>query len=114
MKIELSNLFDPPEKENDYIYELFPTIKIGGSSYSEGRASIIVGYELRATQGNGYDLIDEEISNIGVETAIESLIFPDEGLIYGKKYQARATNLSRDWESGQIDDYNIELFEVEP
>lgn len=103
------------EKEPDpdavpYIYELQPTDEIGLSiSPSGGR--VVTGYELVATQGVGYDLIYEEISNIG-EVCVESLIVPEGGLKVGSKYKAIVVNESKDWETGLLDDWDVELVEL--
>ncbi len=55
------------------------------------------------------DLLGEEITNIGAEAHI---ILPDGGLIEGHIYEASAINISTDWETGVIDDYDIELIDI--
>ena len=42
----------------------------------------------------------------------ESLIFPDEGIVTGKLYSIRVINESRDYESGMMDDWDFEIFEI--
>lgn len=102
------SLNEEPETDNiEYIYTLVQSEQFGMSI----NGNIIAGYELVSIQGSGYDLISEEINNIG-ETINETLIIPKEGLIVGKNYRAITTNMSTDWETGVIDDYDIELIEV--
>ena len=98
---------EPETIDIEYIYTLKQSEQFG---LSLGGA-IIAGYELVSIQGSGYDLIHEEIVNIG-DTINETLIIPKEGLIVGKNYRAIVTNQNTDWETGAIDDYDIELIEV--
>ena len=42
----------------------------------------------------------------------KSLIFPKGGIISGKLYSIRVINESRDYESGMIDDWDFEIFEI--
>lgn len=58
---------------------------------------------------SGCDLIEEEINNVGSEAHI---LLPDGGLTEGHIYEAIAVNLTTDWETGMIDDWDVKLIDV--
>ena len=57
----------------------------------------------------GCDFIEEEINNVGAEAHI---LLPEDGLVEGHIYEAYATNLQTDWETGMVDDWDIQLIDV--
>ncbi len=57
-------------------------------------------------KGCGYDLLTEEIGNLGTDAIIH---LPKGGLIEGNLYYAVGTELQRDWESGLIDYWEVQI-----
>ena len=51
------------------------------------------------------DAMDDMIST-------NTLLFPEEGIEHGKLYTIIVVNESRDWESGQIDEWDFEIIKV--
>jgi hypothetical protein len=43
----------------------------------------------------------------------ESFILPKRGIQEGKLYSVRVTNISKDWESGIVDNWDLEVYEVD-
>jgi len=58
---------------------------------------------------DGYSVLDDQLENLGSEAIVH---LPKDGLIEGRLYESRATNVSRDWETGYPDDWDVEIFEV--
>ena len=69
---------------------------------------ITTGLTLVSYYVEGFDFVDNDICDIGVEA---SIVIPD-GLAAGEVYEAVITNIGRDWESGWIDSYDIEFVHV--
>lgn len=59
----------------------------------------------------GFDLLAEEVGGVGPEDTLKSII----GWHDAKpgEYELRAVNISRDWESGYVDGYDLKLFPVD-
>ncbi|MBV1889161.1 MAG: hypothetical protein KUG67_02840 [Proteobacteria bacterium] len=58
-------------------------------------------------KSSGYNLLEEDINNLGAEevmACITNLNEVDDGL-----YLFSLTNISSDWETGQVDDYDYVL-----
>lgn len=66
---------------------------------------IISGLALVHYASTDFDFVGEDISNLGAEA---SFIIP-ETLIEGGVYRANMTNLSRDWETGHVEDWSVEF-----
>lgn len=58
---------------------------------------------------DGYDPLQDMIENLREESPI---LLPDDGLILGHIYEPRCINVSRDWESGIVDDWDIGMYDV--
>lgn len=82
----------------------------GGYGISEDN-SIHTGICLEPIQDEecGYDPLQDMLENLGAESPI---LLPDEGLILGHIYEPRCINISRDWESGIVDDWDIGMYDV--
>ncbi len=93
-------------KEESYIYKAVATKTNYGVTAGN---RLITGLELQPVEDCGYDLLTEELLNVGGEVIIH---FPKEGIIEGAKYEVFAVNESRDWETGLVDDYELELRKV--
>jgi hypothetical protein len=94
------------KKEDDYL----EVIRLSTEYYKRGErfyCSRIISPLARMSKG--YRPFSEDVSNIGVQNAMESLVnlseCPD-GI-----YEVVICNESRDWESGIVDDYDLMLVE---
>jgi len=65
--------------------------------------------ELIQNDEYGHDPLEEMIDNLRDEAPI---LLPDEGLILGHIYEPRCINISRDWESGIVDDWDVGMYDV--
>lgn len=71
---------------------------------------LIAGLELIIVDiGNGYDSLQEMISNVGSEFICN---LPSEGLVEGAYYESYELCTSTDWESGYCDDTEIYIKRV--
>lgn len=66
---------------------------------------IITGLALVPYLSTLFDYVEDDVSNLGSDA---SLIIPDE-VVEGVIYEAFMVNMSRDWESGHVEDWDIEL-----
>ena len=72
---------------------------------------IVSGLTLEVIEGSyDLDLLADEIREAKAEA---SLLLPADGLKEGALYSARVTNICRERESGIIDGWEIEIYEVE-
>ena len=55
-----------------------------------------------------YDILHEELDNTGGDIAI---LLPGEGLKLGGIYEVKVINVSKDWETGFVDDYDLKIVE---
>jgi len=60
----------------------------------------------------GYNFVEEEIAMIGADDALEMIV--NLHTVNPGKYLVDICNVRRDWETGQVDDYDFELIAVAP
>ncbi len=106
----LKTLMEPDtvvHKPDPMIYE---AVKVTTQYGISNDNTLITGLELvpYANIEEGYSLLTTEIQEIGTEVIVH---LPEGGLVEGKLYVSKATNISRDWEMGIIDDYDITIEE---
>jgi len=70
---------------------------------------IYVGLKLEAHIIEGHDPLKDQIDSIGSE----GIIHFDKPLEEGKFYTPVVVNISRDWETGYIDDWEISIREID-
>ncbi|KJZ17374.1 hypothetical protein TW86_03715 [Halomonas sp. S2151] len=87
------------------VYECLPTETFGVRDDS----SLITGLVLEPLVVMGYDCLSESLSELGVDAQVE---MPEGGLKEGSLYIPTVINVSRDWESGVVDDWDVGLVEV--
>lgn len=73
---------------------------------SEG--DLITGLRLDLVFTEGHNVLDQHLDDLGTE-ATASIYLPDGGLLPDQLYTPTVTNISRDWESGIIDQWDISL-----
>lgn len=104
--ITFTNAATPVEQPRDLaIYRAVADSQALGLN-SEG--DLIAGLRLELAFTEGYNLLNDHLDNLGDE-ATSSIFLPNEGLIAGQLYTPAVTNISRDWESGVIDAWDIAL-----
>lgn len=108
MKLDL--ILDEPQKKEPTMKNI---VRIRTSCFSTKNGVRICKdiYTLKR-KSNGYDLLGEEISAMGAdyfysEKRIINLDECEDGI-----YELGVVNESRDWETGIIDDWDLELFPV--
>lgn len=86
-------------------------VRIGTEAFKRGD-TYLYGRTLRVLKSKtDFDAIHEESQNIGVQEALENIVnlqSVEDGL-----YSLVMCNLSHDWESGYIDDWNLKLIKYE-
>ena len=110
LKIDLSTIINFEEKESfvkrGNIYQARKSTEFGLSASNE----FIVGLTLVAvSEGNWYDALQENISNIGNEFVCH---LPEEGFIEGAYYMTEEVCTSTDWETGYCDDTEVYIRRV--
>ncbi len=76
----------------------------------DDESQLVCGLTLEIVEGTyDIDMLANEIREAGADA---SLLFPAGGLKEGALYSARATNITCDWESGIIDGWDIEIYEL--
>jgi hypothetical protein len=69
---------------------------------------LIAGLRLELVYEAGYDALAEEFENAGMDATLR-IHLPPEGLIADRLYTPQVINEQRDWESGIVDEWDIEL-----
>lgn len=106
----LLNIVENKNQEEQKHIAIYKAVKEEGYGLSDD-GCVYVGLKLELQpESEGHDVLQEQIENIGSEGNIE---MPD-GIEEGKMYIAKPCNVSRDWESGIIDDWDVELREYTP
>lgn len=86
-------------------------VRVGTEGFKRGD-TYFYGRTLRVLKSKtDFDAIHEESQNIGVQEALENIVnlqSVEDGL-----YRLVMYNLSHDWESGHIDDWNLKLIKYE-
>lgn len=108
MKIEFIDNTEEKKEESEIVYKAIKTSEI-----STNNGLLITGLTLIpiTTNQDNYGILEEALDNLGVD-AWEIIQLPELGLKEGNYYEAVATNISRDWESGHVDDYDIKIVEI--
>lgn len=104
-------VFDEHEDPKGYfshIYRAYKSNQFGMTEDMQLVCGLVLGI---ANHGNGWDALEDMIENTGGD-CIEFIIFPEEGLIEGAYYESRVVNESRDWESGFVDDWDVEIVRI--
>lgn len=83
------------------LYHVVPTTSVGLTVNNE----IVTGLKIEAFTEGGFSPAEEHISNLGNDA---DFIIPAD-LKVGDILESICTNLSRDWESGMVDDWDVEF-----
>jgi len=107
LPIDLNGVTDkPPGHEYGTVYQARKLVNFGLSESNE----LITGLTLVVVrQGNRYDGLQENISNLGNEF---TCVLPEEGLIEGFLYISEEVCTSTDWETGYCDDTELYIRRV--
>lgn len=73
--------------------------------------TLAFGFTLETVYRRGFDMLAEELANGWQGDCLDRILLPEGGLILGKFYTAHAVNLSRDPETGQVEDWDTQLVE---
>lgn len=79
-------------------------------SFGTDGNGIVVGFTLTPIDDNWeVDPINDEIDNMGSDAGI---ILPAEPFVEGGHYKVRYVNITRDWETGIVDGWDIEVYQL--
>ncbi len=103
--IDLTLLSPEPEETKQAVYKAVKTNDFG--LHEDG--VLVTGLMLKRHSMDGYSVLDDQLETLGSEAIVH---LPKDGLIEGRLYESRAVNLSHDWETGYVDDWEVGIFEV--
>lgn len=91
--------------------DLICIVKVSTEAFERG-GTYFYGKSLRLLKRlSNYDLLKEECDNIGIADALEQIL--NLNSVKDGKYQLIGCNISRDIESGYIDDWDLQLIKYE-
>lgn len=96
------------ENQEEIVFATYTAVPHQGFFGVDENQKIVVGMTLQASI-EGFDILGEEITNIGSDAHI---ILPGNGIELGKRYSVTVVNETRDWETGHVEDYDLKLTEV--
>ena len=104
MKEELYSLSTETKKPKNEVF--YRCERPSGANFGISDDGVIIsGLALVHYVSTEFDFVDEDVSNLGAEASF----IISEALVEGGVYRATMTNLSRDWETGHVEDWSVQF-----
>lgn len=87
--------------------------QLGLSEDHEGKRTLVFGMQLVCVYQRGYDPLADELSNGWDGDCIHRILLPEKGLTLGTFYYPAVVNMKRDWETNNVEDWDVELIEYQ-
>jgi len=91
---------------NDITYTKYVAVQDTSAFGFNDDGQLIVGLRLIPLDSEAHDVLADEYSNVGADM---ELIMPERPVVAGDVVKVQVCNLSKDWETGFVDSYDLRL-----